>query len=808
MDLEGNLFDVDYKTEKSEAVVRLYLRDEDKTYIAEDRSFKPYFYVVPRENSFKELKEELESLEFEDEKQKEVIKVVKVGEKRLKDSKDEVDVLQVYLRHPSHVPKTKSYVRDWENVEQVREFDIPFYKRYLIDKGIQPPSKVKVEGKVLEETEEVTRVELESLTQLDGDETFDFQTLAFDLEVVDDKIVMCSIYSQKTEKVLVDHKADFEKEFVEAVESEKHLLKKFKQIVREENPLVITGYNTDEYDFKVLRKRFRHHDLKLDIGKNNQEIKFQRKGRRTTAEIKGRMHLDLYPFISTIVSSAIDSETMDLDSVSQEILGKEKEDMDWSDIKDSWRNKKDLDKLAKYALKDSELAYELSKNIVPQIFSLSKLVGLTPFDVCRTSYGQLVENYMIRESYFEKRLVPSRPYQDTIKQRRGQGSFIGAFVYEPEEGIHENIGLYDFKSLYPTIIASHNLSPDTLDVENCGDELSIEIDDEEYKFCQEEKGFIPGILEELVTERYKIKKEMKKLEEDTQEYRNHYNRQNALKILSNSFYGYMGYASARWYSRESAEATTYLGRKYIHETIDIAEEMGLKVVYGDTDSVMIKGENIDKVSQKFQEKVNSQLPGLMELEKEGFFTRGFFTYTDQGRGAKKKYALLQPDGETKITGFEYVRRDWSPIAKETQKKILDKVLDKEVEEAYQITKDTIEELKKGEVPIKKLSIYTTLTKKPENYSSKAPHVEAAKKAIQRGEKVGPGDTVDFVITAHPSGGTISDRAEMTKFAKDYDPHYYIEKQIIPVAERVLKVFGYTESQMKGEGKQSGLQRFS
>jgi DNA polymerase I len=233
--------------------------------------------------------------------------------------------------------------------------------------------------------------------------------------------------------------------------------------------------------------------------------------------------------------------------------------------------------------------------------------------------------------------------------------------------------------------------------------------------------------------------------------------------------------------------------------------MGFEIVYGDTDSVFLSGDDMKERKEEFLEKVNSELPEFMELEFEGYFTTGFFTSKDSGEGAKKKYALMDEEGEMKITGFEQVRRDWSPVAKETQKKVLRKVLQHEVEEAAEIVKETIEKMKKGEIPVEDLRIYTTLTKPPEEYDSTSPHVEAAEKAIERGDEIEPETTIDYVITR--GGGSISERAELTKYADSYDADYYIDNQIVPAAIRVLKVFGYTEDQLKGKGKQSGLGQF-
>jgi len=327
-----------------------------------------------------------------------------------------------------------------------------------------------------------------------------------------------------------------------------------------------------------------------------------------------------------------------------------------------------------------------------------------------------------------------------------------------------------------------------------------------YTFCQDFQGFFPELVENLVEERYKLKSNLDDYEDGSKKYNSINNRQKALKLLANSYYGYLGYNGARWYSRESAEATTYMGREYIQETIQKAEEKGFEVVYGDTDSLFIQKENLKEEMDDFLLEVNENLPRFMELELEGVFTRGFFTSTDSGGGAKKKYALLSEDGSMKITGFEQVRRDWSPIAKDTQKQVLEHVLNERIDEAVELVKTVIQRLKDGEVPPEELRIYTTLTKPPEEYDSTAPHVEAVKKAKDRGDDIEAETTISYVVTR--GTGNISSRAELTKYAEDYDAEYYIENQIIPVSLRVLKVFGYTEGQLLGKGRQSGLGRFN
>lgn len=791
------VFDVDYRTDPLR--IRLFGKNSEGVFKLLDRKFRPYFYAVPEEDTG-EIEKDLEEKDFTSDK-REDLEIIDFEVVEVKDGLESIDVVKVYVGVPATVTKLKNELWDLESVSHCREFDIPFYRRYLIDKELRPGSWVEIEGDHQESEKFVSEIEVQDIRPLESSEDLQWKSLAFDLEVIDEDIVMASFYSEKFRKVLSLKDTDLE--FVEEVEDQAEMLERFIEIVEDQKADILLGYNTDEFDFDILRDKADETGVTLALGRNGERMKFNRRGRFKGARIKGRMHLDLYPFVTHVLAPGIDSETLDLDSVAQEMLGKEKDDLSWSEMKQIWREKGDIEKFAEYALKDSELTYQLGEQISPQILELSKITGLIPFDTCRLTYGQLTENYLLREAYSRNMLSRNRPSQKKRSKRDREQAYTGGFVYTPEEGLYDNVAVFDFRSLYPTVMVAHNISPEMLGVEACEDEFII--DELDYSFCQDEQGFFPELVENLVSSRYSIKEKMKNMEEGSEKYSSLYSRQQAQKILANSFYGYLGYSGARWYSREAAEATTYLGRKYIQDTIETAEEMGFEMVYGDTDSVMLRKDSIEESMDGFLEEVNSQLPKFMELEFEGLFKRGFFTSKDSGEGAKKKYALIDEKANLKITGFEQVRRDWSPIAKKTQKKVLRKVLEDRIDEAAEEVKTTIEALNSGNVDVEDLKIYTTLTKPPEEYGSTAPHVEAVKKAEKRGDSIEAETTVDYVITR--GGKSISDKAELTKYAENYDAEYYIENQVIPVALRVLKVFGYTKDELKGKGRQSGLGQF-
>jgi len=198
--------------------------------------------------------------------------------------------------------------------------------------------------------------------------------------------------------------------------------------------------------------------------------------------------------------------------------------------------------------------------------------------------------------------------------------------------------------------------------------------------------------------------------------------------------------------------------------------------------------------------VNHELPPGMELEFEGFYERGFFV-------TKKRYALIQDD-KIVVKGLELVRRDWAPVAKKTQEKVMMAILkDASPDKAAKIIKEIVEEIKKGKTPLKDLVIHTQLTKNPDKYKQMAPHVLAAKKAIARGRKVGRGTIIRYIVVK--GRGPISQRAEPLEDADvaNYDPNYYIENQVLPAVSRIIDSLGYSHEEIIHQEKQSSLDAF-
>ena len=822
--MKGFLLDIDYETSNGRAVLKLFLKSEDSerklarnaiflteesNFIATDDSFLPYFYVLP--SGFRE--EAGEKCHLPDGREIETLirRIREAGEGKIKDVllKDkkffgrDLKALKVVLEHPQDVPRFRETIKNIEGVEMISEHDILFVRRYLIDRDIAPLSWIEVEGE-----KSNTELKLTKISPVEG-KFSDLKVLAFDTEVYNpkgaprekvDPIIMISLASNTgLRKVLTWKKPEKKIDFVEVLEDEKAILKRFEEIVRQEDFDILVGYNTDNFDFPYIAERLKKLELVLALGRDGSEV--QIKGRRELPEarVKGRTHIDLY----LIVRRTIKLSSYILENVVREVLNIQKEKIPGEKLWKYWdEGGKNLEKFIKYSMEDAETTLKLAEKFLPLQYELTRIVKQPLHDVSRMAAGQLVEWLLMREASNGSELIPNRPAGEEFI-RRTEETYVGGYVREPKKGISEDIAVFDFRSLYPSVIVTHNIDPSTF-----ASTKRMEAFDEnkapglEYCFSREKKGFIPAILENLVSRRMKVKQRMKQSKNEL-EKRMLDVEQYALKILANSFYGYMGYPRARWYKKECAESTAAFARMYIQKVIKIAEEeFNLEVVYSDTDSlfVLVPGKEKNKVL-KFLEHVNKALPGIIELEYEGFYKRGIFV-------TKKRYALIDEGGKITVKGLEFVRRDWAPIAKKTQQEVLRALLkDASPEKAANIVRKTVEDIRARNVSMEDVTIYTQLTKRISAYKNIEPHVIAAQKLVKSGREVAPGMIIGYIITK----GTkmISQRAEPAESVslQDYDPEYYIENQVMPAVLRIVEAIGYSKDYLKEGMKQESIRKW-
>lgn len=776
--VEGLLIDAEYVTIGNKAVIRLWCKGED-VFIAYDRNFKPYFYVLGIDE------EVLEKAEVKTKKGK----VTPEGyeKRKVKVFGEETDALVVYARHPQDVPKLREFFSQFGDV---READIPFAYRYLIDKDLACMDGVSISGKEVEG--KIKSYEIERIERI-GVDFPKLKVLAFDCEMLSsfgmpnaetDPIIVIALKwgeDEKEERILYGE--------------EREILRSFVELITELDPDVIVGYNQDAFDWPYIRERAEKLRVPLNIGRDGTAIVF-RGGR---PKIAGRLNVDLYDIAVRIA----DVKIKKLENIA-EFLGTkiEMEDIQGKDISRFWATEKE--KVLAHARRDVVHTYLIAKELLPMHYELSRLIRLPLDDVSRMGRGKQVDWLLLSEA---RKLNEIAPNAIEVSE-----SYEGALVIEPERGLHENVVELDFASMYPSIMVAFNISPDTLSAK--GENLAPEVG---YRFRKSPDGFFKRILVSLIEKRREMKKKMKEMSEDDPRYRILDIKQQTLKVLTNSFYGYMGWGGARWYCRECAEATTAWGRYFIKTSAKIASEMGFKVLYGDTDSIFIsKQMDLEKLSaevEKLIARISKELP--IQIEVAEIFKTIFFV-------EKKRYAGITVDGKIFVRGLEVRRGDWCELAKNAQKDVIEILLkERNPKKAIDYIANKVEEIRNGKVKLEDLVIYKGLTKKPSKYEAIQAHVKAAKKAEEIGIFYPVGSKVGYVVLKEK--GTVGDRAypiEMVESfdgenvkikrrdcyeTKKIDKDYYIDHQLLPAVMRILERFGYSETKVKGS--QTSLDAF-
>ncbi|MGC9046352.1 MAG: DNA-directed DNA polymerase [Thermodesulfovibrio sp.] len=772
------LLDID---DSAEGIILFGVTEEGKREKFVDSSYRPCFLVLPS-NKEKAI-EEIEKIIKDNS-----LPVTEITEETKIFYGEEKTFIKIYTKRHQDLQKVRDAIKVLEakrggsgSIIDEFEYQTSAYRIYLAEKGLSCLSwlDIEIRGNQVKSIKKANRASPK------------LKILAFDMEVLEVKrgnpsIVMISIFGEGLSKVITYQEAKYSINTI-VVKDEKELIKNFIETIKDYDPDIIVGYNTDLYDMPILRERARQ--LKVDIGilsRDNSGITLSKRARFTTARLIGRVHIDIFNFVFNILSPMLQSEQLTLKNVSQELLGDTKLDMEYEDILQAWDKGHEIDKLAKYCLKDSELVYELTKMLLPDIEELTRITGQSLFDTSRMPYSQLVEWYYIKKAKQQNRVIPNQPKFDEIKQRQ-QTTYEGGFVKEPEVGLHKGIAVVDFASLYPSIIATYNISIDTLNCSCCKDN-GYKIPDFPYWFCKNRKGFESQAVEELLIERLELKKQLKKLDPDSHEYLLLDTKQRALKTIINASYGYYAYPASRWYSKECAQAITALGRYWIKEVLKKASEKGFHAIYGDTDSAFLKVNSKEAV-EEFIKKINQNLPGLMRLDLEDFYVKGLFVPRQIGGVAKKRYALLDEKGRLKIRGLEVVRRDLCKFARATQQEILKICLiEEDIPKAFKYLDERVKALRQGNYDLKDLVVYEQLSKPVSEYKLISPHVVAAKRLLEKGIPVGEGSVIGYII--QKGSGSISERAYPIELAdpSKIDIDYYIENQVLPTAMRILKVF--------------------
>jgi len=453
-----------------------------------------------------------------------------------------------------------------------------------------------------------------------------YRVLYFDIETTTDEgfpnwknakeKITCITYYDSYEKIYntfvlkpeEDKEYENDNENVYFFSDEKDMIMNFINLVRRNDFDILTGWNIS-FDLTYIFGRC--DELGLDksllspVGKVDVGTKTNKQGREEiVVDIKQRFVIDLLLRYKINLYREIPSYS--LDYVSEYELGKDNKKKKVLDFSEEWRNH--LDDLITYSIRDVEILVKLDDklNLIDYVEEL-RLINNLPNINQATTAKNLIDIAILRE-YKDKLLMPSK----LNLERKKIG---GGYVRVPTPGLYYNVAVFDFKSLYPSLIQTFNLSKDTIVPVEEADFVTVEDDIDEDKLERQGYttgwslktiGIIPTILENFLNLRKRMKEEMKMYDYNSIEYHDRYMRQYALKAPINANYGINCYPGFRLYEPRVAATITYLGRKLTTYCIErIEDELDLDVVYADTDSLFVQlkdGITPEDILKKINEK--------------------------------------------------------------------------------------------------------------------------------------------------------------------------------------------------------------
>jgi len=767
------LLDINYEVKENKPELWIWgIDNEGKRILIIDQNFLSYFYVVLEEN--KSPKTLIEAIQSQKTSYPSIVKLETVDKRFFGKS---VKAIKVIVQNPDMISKYSKDFKKLEGVKNCLEDDIRYSMRYLIDNGVVPCDWHEIE---VTETENKTDIRTDKVYSAKS-----FPKAIEKTELPQLRILAVSTISyspqgspkpEKNPVVIISTitNAGEGKQFVAKDFDDKPVLDSFIKYVQDFDPDIITGYGTNRQDWPYLLARCKKLGIKLFVDRVSSEPHTSVYGH---VSLTGRANIDFFDFSDELPEVKV--KTLQNVADFLEVMKIEKRTLiEEVDFATYWDDPKKRSTLLKFSMENVQSVMGVTEAMLDFAMQLSSLVGLPLDHVGTAAVGFRVEWYLIKQACKIGELVPKRIERPYIP-------YVGSVVLEPKPGIHENVAILDFKAMYPNIMITENLSPDTFvppsePEPSGGVNVAPEV---KHRFRREPDGFYKEVLSSLVAVRDEIKPKLKKLDSKSAEYRILDARQKAVKVIANASYGYTGWIGARWYIKPVAEAATAWGRYTILSSIDMAKKTGLEVIYGDTDSIFIKydQQKVEKLCQEVYQKLG------LEIKPDKIYVRILFTE------AKKRYCGLLSDGRLDIVGLEVVRGDWAAVAKNVQEKVLEIILkEKSPEKATKFVCQYVSNLREKKVPYKDLVIWKTLTKPVEEYEVKAPHVEAAKKLMKEGWDLALGDKIGYVITT--GVGRLYEKAKpyVLSFYEEVDVEYYVTNQIVPAASRILTLFGIGE----------------
>jgi DNA polymerase I len=687
------------------------------------------------------------------------------------------DIIPEEFPKVSETPVSPEEIKVWES-------KIRYYQSYIYDENLWPGMIYEVKNgdlapKALEEAERMVKHIREIFKDATSEEQQyieqwarlleypapKFRRVALDIEVYSPiptrmpdpreaayQVVCVSLYGSDGQKRVLLLKREGVREGTERLpadvtlerfDSEEKLIRAVFDVLRS-YPFVIT-FNGDDFDLRYLAHRaqnfgFRRDEIPIEIG-------------RRVCLLKYGVHIDLYKFFfnRSIQIYAFNNRYRDvaLDDVGRALIGMEKIRLE--------KNIGELTytELAKYCFRDAEITFKLTSFeddlVMNLILVLARISNMPMENVSRQGVSRWIRNFMHREHRRRNMLIPNATDILAVKGKTATKAIIkgkkykGAIVVEPVPGIHFNIAVMDFPSLYPSIMKVWNLGYQSIRCSHpdCRSNL---IPDTPHWVCTKKRALeslLIGSLRDLRVQWYKPKSKDKTLQA---ELRSWYKIiQGAIKVILNASYGVFGAETFDLYCPPVAEATAAIGRHSITQIINKAKQLGIQVLYGDTDSVFLKNpskEQIEELARWTEHELK------MSLDVDKVYRYAVFS------SRKKNYLGVLEDGSVDVKGLTGKKRHIPLFIKKAFDRMKERLAMVKTPADFEAAKKDINEivrdcyirLKRREwESLSELAFNVVLGEDPERYIKTTPqHVKAARILKERGVELKAGDLISFV----------------------------------------------------------------
>lgn len=718
-------------------------------------------------------------------------------------------VVQVEVRLPSDTPALRD--RLLEAGIACHEADVRFAVRYLIERGIQggveitgSPRRRDGVGLVFDQPELAPAEFSPALSVL----SFDIET-----DPKARRLFSIALDGCGASEVMIFTPEGWEAPAgASSFPSERELFLAFCQRVRELDPDVLTGWSVIDFDLATLAKLAERFGVAFEIGRGPGGVRLRenRGGReRLQVTVPGRVVLD---GLRLLRGAFVRMDSYALDFVAHQLLGEGKTvsgDDRGAEILDMFKHHRD--RLVEYNLQDAKLVTGILDrlHLVELAVERSRLTGMAP-DRVAASIASF--DFLYMKELFQRGVVA--PTVGAVPPGGATAANFGGHVLEPKAGLHENVLVFDFKSLYPSLIRTFQIDPlgfiSPHEVGGKDDAAEAIVAPNGAAFRRQ-----PGVLTAMLDRLFPRREEAKRRGDEV--------ASQAIKILMNSFYGVLGTPACRFYNPLIAGAITSFGRELLVWMQGRCEKQGHRVLYGDTDSLFIES-NLDdpeaalaladelvlRLNRELAEHIERtwRVESRMELEFEKLYLRLVLPALRGGKvgpgakrgGAAKRYVgLVATPGEGPpelvFTGMESVRRDWTELAKTVQRELYERLFDHRPVEDY--LRGVVASLRAGHRDAQ-LVYRKRLRKDPESYTATTPpHVAAARRLAAAGQPKRRG-LIAYLMTK--AGAEPVDLP--LEAALDYE--HYVAKQVRPVAEPVLALLGLEFKRVIGDENQLAL----